>query len=86
MLRIKLFSFDSVMTISLYVVEDEDEKILLLDTKKRSQADDSVFMSYIASSPLQHTIRHRQPHILPTAENSAPDLDNLDDVSSCTHN
>lgn len=29
----------------------------------------------------QHTLRHRSPNVLPTYENSADDLDNLDDVS-----
>lgn len=43
--------------------------------------EDNRFTSYIPSCPPQHTIRHRPPHVLPTVENSAPDLDNLDDVS-----
>lgn len=29
----------------------------------------------------RHTIRHREPHILPTFANAASDMDNLDDVS-----
>nr|XP_046485435.1 probable Rho GTPase-activating protein CG5521 [Neodiprion pinetum] len=32
------------------------------------------------SSPPQHTMRHREPHILPTFANAASDMDNLDDL------
>jgi hypothetical protein len=32
------------------------------------------------SCPPQHTLRHRPPHILPTCDNGAEDMDNLDDV------
>lgn len=69
-------------TVRIILVEEEEPKILLLDEKKRPRAEETQFVSYIASSPLQHTLRHRQPHVLPTVENSAPDLDNLDDVSA----
>jgi hypothetical protein len=30
--------------------------------------------------PPQHTLRHRPPDILPTCDNGAEDMDNLDDV------
>lgn len=32
------------------------------------------------SCPPQHTLRHRPPDILPTCDNGAEDMDNLDDV------
>ncbi|XP_021917093.1 ral GTPase-activating protein subunit alpha-1 isoform X3 [Zootermopsis nevadensis] len=32
------------------------------------------------SSPPQHTLRHRPPDILPTCDNGAEDMDNLDDL------
>lgn len=32
------------------------------------------------SCPPRHTMRHREPHILPTFANAASDMDNLDDV------
>lgn len=33
-----------------------------------------------AASPPMHTLRHRDAQTLPTFENGAPDMDNLDDV------
>ncbi|KAK7603642.1 hypothetical protein V9T40_003641 [Parthenolecanium corni] len=63
----------------LSAMEREDERLLLINSKKE-QVEDVPFISYVTSSPLQNTIRHRPPHILPTVENSAPDLDNLDDL------
>ena len=33
------------------------------------------------SCPPQHTMRHRSPEVLPTCDNGAEDMDNLDDVS-----
>lgn len=36
--------------------------------------------SCIVTGLPQHTLRHRPPNELPTYENSAEDLDNLDDV------
>jgi hypothetical protein len=35
------------------------------------------------SCPPQHTLRHRPPDILPTCDNGAEDMDNLDDVCIC---
>jgi len=32
------------------------------------------------SCPPQHTLRHRPPDVLPTCDNGAEDMDNLDDV------
>ncbi|XP_069689068.1 probable Rho GTPase-activating protein CG5521 isoform X3 [Periplaneta americana] len=32
------------------------------------------------SCPPQHTLRHRPPHMLPTCDNGAEDMDNLDDL------
>lgn len=36
-------------------------------------------------NPRQHTLRHRPPNQLPIANDLAPDLDQLDDVSEFTH-
>lgn len=66
---------------SVFIVEEEDERWLLKTSSKKKAIEDTPFTSYIPSSPPQHTIRHRPPHVLPTVENSAGDLDNLDDVS-----
>jgi len=38
--------------------------------------------SALTSAVPHHAVRHRPPHQLPTFNNSAPDLDNLDDVST----
>ena len=42
---------------------------------------DMMTSSLIVTSPPRHTLRHRPPGILPSFEDSADDLDNLDDVS-----
>ncbi|XP_065226643.1 ral GTPase-activating protein subunit alpha-1 isoform X2 [Planococcus citri] len=64
----------------LAAVEEEDERWLLKSCPKKKQLEDARFTSYIPTSPPQHMIRHRPPHVLPTVENSAGDLDNLDDL------
>ena len=43
--------------------------------------EDAMSSSLLVTSPPRHTLRHRPPGILPTHEDSAEDLDNLDDVS-----
>lgn len=47
--------------------------------QKNNEAEESI-VTYNKNCQTQHTIRHRAPNILPTFENSADDLDNLDDV------
>ncbi|XP_068249956.1 ral GTPase-activating protein subunit alpha-2 isoform X1 [Palaemon carinicauda] len=42
--------------------------------------DDAMSSSLLITSPPRHTLRHRPPGILPTHEDSAEDLDNLDDL------
>lgn len=42
--------------------------------------DDIMSSSFVVTSPPRHTLRHRPPGVLPTHEDSAEDLDNLDDV------
>ncbi|XP_049857449.1 probable Rho GTPase-activating protein CG5521 isoform X1 [Schistocerca gregaria] len=39
-----------------------------------------MLSSLVISSPPQHTLRHRPPHQLPTWEDGADDMDNLDDL------
>jgi len=48
--------------------------------QKNNDADESIVVTYGRNCQNQHTIRHRAPNVLPTFENSADDLDNLDDV------
>lgn len=43
------------------------------------EPEESILMCN-SSCQIEHTLRHRIPNILPTVENSADDLDNLDDV------
>ena len=42
--------------------------------------DDPMTSSLLLTSPPRHTLRHRPPGVLPSFEDSADDLDNLDDV------
>ncbi|XP_076041404.1 ral GTPase-activating protein subunit alpha-2 isoform X2 [Oratosquilla oratoria] len=44
--------------------------------------DDVMSSSILVTSPPRHTLRHRLPGVLPTHEDSADDLDNLDDLLS----
>lgn len=62
----------------IFAAEKNEERLFLLNSQE--DVEDTPFISYVTNSP--NTIRHRQPHVLPTVENSAPDLDNLDDVST----
>ena len=47
-----------------------------------NKTEEALLNSCIVGNIPQHTLRHRPAHMLPTYENSAEDLDNLDDVSS----
>lgn len=46
-----------------------------------NRMEESMLNSCMVGSVPQHTLRHRSPQLLPTFDNSADDLDNLDDVS-----
>lgn len=48
-----------------------------------SHSTSSLNLSGLSSSLSSHALRHRPKDELPTAENSADDLDNLDDVNFC---
>lgn len=53
-----------------------------LSVPTQTKMEESILASCLVShTPPQHTLRHRPPHILPTAQNTAADMDNLDDVS-----
>lgn len=47
---------------------------------KNNEGEESIAVSYKKDCQIQHTVRHRAADVLPTLENSADDLDNLDDV------
>ena len=42
--------------------------------------DDLCSIMPVQSCPPRHTMRHQDPNVLPTYENGASDMDNLDDV------
>jgi hypothetical protein len=44
--------------------------------------DDLCSVMSLPNCPPRHTMRHHDPHVLPTYENGASDMDNLDDVSN----
>ncbi|KAK3931767.1 Ral GTPase-activating protein subunit alpha-2 [Frankliniella fusca] len=47
----------------------------------QTKMEESILASCLVShTPPQHTLRHRPPHVLPTAQNTAADMDNLDDL------
>lgn len=52
-----------------------------LATGLDANRDDTMSSSLVVTSPPRHTLRHRPLGVLPTHEDSAEDLDNLDDVS-----
>lgn len=45
-----------------------------------NETEESIIVTYNTNCQAQHTMRHRASDVLPTHENSADDLDNLDDV------
>ncbi|XP_058799896.1 probable Rho GTPase-activating protein CG5521 isoform X2 [Phymastichus coffea] len=51
-----------------------------LDYTSKAVKDDLCSVLPIQSCPPRHTLRHHDPHILPTFENGASDMDNLDDL------
>lgn len=51
------------------------------ETGLEGSRDDAMSSSFVVTSPPRHTLRHRPPGVLPIHEDSADDLDNLDDVS-----
>ncbi|XP_012254870.2 probable Rho GTPase-activating protein CG5521 isoform X5 [Athalia rosae] len=51
-----------------------------VDWSSKSQREDLSSVLPLQSSPPQHTMRHREPHVLPTFANAASDMDNLDDL------
>ncbi|XP_063845540.1 ral GTPase-activating protein subunit alpha-2-like isoform X2 [Scylla paramamosain] len=53
-----------------------------LATGLDASRDDTMSSSLVVTSPPRHTLRHRPPGVLPTHEDSAEDLDNLDDLLS----
>lgn len=63
---------------TLFVLDDN----LFINSpiQKNNEAEESIVVTYSTNCQIQHTIRHRAPNVLPTLDNSADDLDNLDDV------
>ena len=53
---------------------------LIVDRGLKTEKEELPSMLPVMSCPPRHTMRHREPHILPTFANAASDMDNLDDV------
>lgn len=71
--RIKMFY--------LYLIFVLDDNLFVTSPiQKNNEAEESIVVTYSTNCQIQHTIRHRAPDVLPTLDNSADDLDNLDDV------
>ncbi|RZF33885.1 hypothetical protein LSTR_LSTR009909 [Laodelphax striatellus] len=58
----------------------QTEENSIVDKVNHQRIEESMLNSCIVTNLPQHTLRHRPPHVLPTCENSAEDLDNLDDL------
>jgi len=58
----------------------DDNLSITSPIQKNNEAEESIVVTYSTNCQIQHTIRHRAPDVLPTIDNSADDLDNLDDV------
>ncbi|XP_043685130.1 ral GTPase-activating protein subunit alpha-1 isoform X1 [Vespula pensylvanica] len=75
-------SWDSSILYSQPFIDDEFQtpfaKSVDWDIKSHKEELNSVITQQSCAS--RHTIRHREPHILPTFANGASDMDNLDDL------
>ena len=49
----------------------------------KAKNDEPPMSMLMASIPPRGTLRHRPPHVLPTFQNAAPDMDNLHDLLRC---
>ena len=54
--------------------------MILVEWKTKGHEEDLCSVTTSQTCTPRHTIRHREPHILPTFANAASDMDNLDDV------
>ncbi|KAG7202596.1 hypothetical protein KM043_009788 [Ampulex compressa] len=75
-------SWDSSILYSQPFAEDNVTPPLAkpVDWKVKLQTEDLNSIIIPQSCTPRHTIRHREPHILPTFANAASDMDNLDDL------
>lgn len=73
LLRISFFTFEYNFVWYLFF-------FITVDWSSKFRREDLSSVLPAQSSPPQHTMRHREPHILPTFSNAASDMDNLDDV------
>ncbi|XP_039283019.1 ral GTPase-activating protein subunit alpha-1 [Nilaparvata lugens] len=60
--------------------QKQSEENSIVNKVNHQRFEESMLNSCIVTNLPQHTLRHRPPHVLPTCENSAEDLDNLDDL------
>ncbi|XP_051158588.1 probable Rho GTPase-activating protein CG5521 isoform X3 [Leptopilina boulardi] len=69
----------------LYNQPTSDDDIIMpgiksVDWGLRTEKEELTSVLPALSCPPRHTMRHREPHILPTFANAASDMDNLDDL------
>ncbi|XP_017795998.1 PREDICTED: ral GTPase-activating protein subunit alpha-1 [Habropoda laboriosa] len=74
-------SWDSSILYSQPFVEDDMPVAFIkhVEWKPKVYGEDLSIITPQTCTP-RHTIRHREPHILPTFANAASDMDNLDDL------
>ncbi|XP_076766885.1 putative Rho GTPase-activating protein CG5521 isoform X2 [Xylocopa sonorina] len=75
-------SWDSSILYSQPFVEDDVPIAFTkhVEWKAKMHGDDLSSVTTSQTCTPRHTIRHREPHILPTFANAASDMDNLDDL------
>ncbi|XP_012145628.1 putative Rho GTPase-activating protein CG5521 isoform X6 [Megachile rotundata] len=75
-------SWDSSILYSQPFVEDDIPIAFTkhVEWKAKMQIEDLNSVTTSQTCTPRHTIRHREPHILPTFANAASDMDNLDDL------
>ncbi|XP_026674895.1 probable Rho GTPase-activating protein CG5521 isoform X9 [Ceratina calcarata] len=75
-------SWDSSILYSQPFVEDDTPVVFTkhVEWKSKTHGEDLSSVTTSQTCTPRHTIRHREPHILPTFANAASDMDNLDDL------
>ncbi|VVC33952.1 Hypothetical protein CINCED_3A022064 [Cinara cedri] len=59
--------------------KNDDNLFITKSIYKNNETEESILICN-SNCQIEHTLRHRIPNVLPTFENSADDLDNLDDL------
>ncbi|XP_011503584.1 PREDICTED: ral GTPase-activating protein subunit alpha-1 [Ceratosolen solmsi marchali] len=73
-------SWDSSILYNQPSNDDIEISDIKRDCSMRAIKDDLCSVISLQNCPPRHTMRHNDPHVLPTYENGASDIDNLDDL------